>query len=232
MDIFKIEYHMTFPDQREAVYSLQFDPKSLTLLGDLPRQLPDWTELEFQQCSHCPLSTQIHPHCPLAVRLVEVIQQFNDLMSYDGLSLKVITERRIISKETTVQDALSALMGLIIPTSGCPHTEYFRPMARFHLPLADTDETIYRATSMYLLAQYFRKKSGLEAELNFDGLKTIYQNMQTLNAAIAERLRAGSETDSSVNALILLDMFTLALPVAVEESLEELEYLFSKYLKD
>jgi hypothetical protein len=232
MDIFRIEYHMTFPDGREAVYSLPFDPQSMALLGDLPPQLPNWTELKFQQCSHCPLLSQTHPHCPLAVRLVEVIQQFNDLMSYENLSLRVISERRIISKETTVQDALSALMGLIIPTSGCPHTEYFRPMARFHLPLADTEETIYRATSMYLLAQYFRKKSGLEAELNFEGLKDIYHNMQTLNAAIAERLRAGSETDSSVNALVLLDMFTLVLPFAVEESLEELKHLFSKYLKD
>jgi hypothetical protein len=232
MDAFKIEYHMTFPDGREAVYSLQFDPNSMALLGDPPSQLPNWTELKFQQCSHCPLISQTHPYCPLTVRLVEVIQQFNGLMSYEDLSLRVITERRIISKETTVQDALSALMGLIIPTSGCPHTEYFRPMARFHLPLADTNETIYRATSMYLLAQYFRKKSGLEAELNFEGLKNIYQNMQTLNAAIAERLRAGSETDSSVNALILLDMFALVLPFAVEESLEEMEHLFSKYLKD
>jgi hypothetical protein len=232
MDDLQIEYHMTFPDGREAVYSLQFTPEDMQLLGAVPTQLPVWTQLTFQQCSHCPLSEQDHPHCPLAVRLVEVIQQFNDLMSYEQLSLRVITERRVIHKETTVQDALSALMGLIIPTSGCPHTEYFRPMARFHLPLADTDETIYRATSMYLLAQYFRMKSGLGSELDFDGLKEIYQNMQILNAAIAERLRAGSETDSSVNALILLDMFTLALPVAVEESLEELKPLFYKYLND
>jgi hypothetical protein len=232
MDDFQIEYHMTFPDGREAVYSLQFDPESMELLGEISSQLPSWTNLTFQQCSHCPLSEQTHPHCPLAVRLVEVIKQFNDLMSYEDLSLKVITKRRVILKETTVQDALSALMGLIIPTSGCPYTVYFRPMARFHLPLADTDETIYRATSMYLLAQYFRKKSGLDAELDFNGLKKIYKNMQTLNAAIAERLRAGSETDSSVNALILLDMFTLALPVAVEESLDELKTFFSKYLDD
>jgi hypothetical protein len=232
MNNHQIEYHMTFPDSREAVYSLQFDPESMELLGEIAPQLPSWTNLAFQQCSHCPLLAQTHPHCPLAVRLVELIQQFNELMSYEDLSLKVITERRVILKETTVQDALSALMGLIIPTSGCPHTAYFRPMARFHLPLADTDETIYRATSMYLLAQYFRKKSGLQAELDFQGLKKIYQNMQILNAAIAERLRAGSETDSSVNALILLDMFTMALPMAVEESLEELKSLFSKFLID
>jgi len=28
MDALKIEYHMTFPDGREAVYSLQFNPET------------------------------------------------------------------------------------------------------------------------------------------------------------------------------------------------------------
>jgi len=230
MDIVQIEYHMDFPDNKKAVYVLQFESRTMRLLNAVPEKLPNWTDLSFQQCSHCPLSPETHPHCPLAVRLVDVIQQFDELMSYEDLTLQVKTPRRVIFKETTVQDALSALMGLIIPTSGCPQTAYFRPMARFHLPLADTGETIYRSTSMYLLAQYFQKKAGLEAELELTGLKKIYQQMQTLNAAIAERLRAGSKTDSSVNALILLDMFAMALPFAIEESLEELRDLFAKYL--
>ncbi len=99
-------------------------------------------------------------------------------------------------------------------------------MARFHLPSASAGETIYRATSMYLLAQYFRKKAGKKAELDLQGLKEIYKNMQILNSAIAERLRSASKTDSSVNAVILLDMFTLVLPVAIEDSLAELRDLF------
>jgi hypothetical protein len=33
-----------------------------------------------------------------------------------------------------------------------------KPMARFHLPLASEEETIYRATTMYLLAQYFLRE--------------------------------------------------------------------------
>jgi hypothetical protein len=102
-------------------------------------------------------------------------------------------------------------------------------MARFHLPLADTAETIYRATSMYLLAQYFKKKNGKEGELDFSGLEIIYQNMQILNASIAQRLRDSTQTDSSVNALVLLDVFAQSLPFALKESLEELELLFSQY---
>ncbi|UCF64099.1 MAG: hypothetical protein JSW33_16295 [bacterium] len=230
MDTIQIEYQMSFPDNNKAVYVLQFESRTMKLLNPVPDKLPQWTDLSFQQCSHCPLSSETHPHCPLAVRLVDVIQQFDHLMSYENLILQVKTLRRVIFKKTTVQDALSALMGLIIPSSGCPHTAYFRPMARFHLPLADTEETIYRSTSMYLLAQYFRNKAGLKADPDLTGLKKIYEQMQTLNSAIAERLRSGSKTDSSVNALILLDMFTLALPFAIEESLEELRDLFAKFL--
>jgi hypothetical protein len=194
-----------------------------------PEDLPAWTKLDYHQCSHCPLSTAEHSHCPLATQLVSIIEPFNEAMSYDTVQVEVLTERRKISKTTAVQEALSAVLGLVIPTSGCPQTGLFRPMARFHLPLADTAETIYRATSMYLLAQYFKKKNGKEGELDFSGLEIIYQNMQILNASIAQRLRDSTQTDSSVNALVLLDVFAQSLPFALKESLEELELLFSQY---
>lgn len=230
MSTYIIEYQMVLPDQQKVSYSLQFDEQTVQLLNPVSPELPDWTRLGFKQCSHCPLLTDHHPYCPLAAHLVDLIRHFNGLMSYDSLELQVITEQRTISRRTTVQEALGALLGLVIPASGCPHTSYFRPMARYHLPLASTEETIYRATSMYLLAQYFRKTAGKKADLDFQGLKEIYQNMQVLNGAIAERLRNASKTDSSVNAVILLDMFALALPIAIEESLTELRRLFAPYL--
>jgi hypothetical protein len=232
MDSLTITYQMTLPDSTRVVYPLCFEEQSMMLHNNIPGSLPTWTALSFQQCSHCPLSPAVQNSCPLAANLVNIIVHFDRLMSYENIFLEVITKRRTISRETTVQDALSAIMGLVIPTSGCPHTGYFRPMARFHLPLADTAETIYRAASMYLLGQYFCKKAGMEVDLELDGLKKIYHNMQILNGAIAERLRAASKTDSSVNALILLDMFALAMPIAVEESLEELHHLFTAYLKE
>ena len=51
--------------------------------------------------------------------------------------------------------------------------------------------------------------------------------MQTVNCAIARRLREASAKDSSVNAIVILDSFAQIVPFAIEESLEELRYLFS-----
>lgn len=231
MSTYQIQYRITLPDGKVEVFDLNFDSQTIDLLNNIPEKLPEWTNLEFEQCSHCPLKPDKSPHCPLAANLVNIINHFDGLMSYQNLQLEVVTTNRTISKKTTAQEALSAMMGLVIPATGCPHTAYFKPMARFHLPLAGADETIYRATSMYLLAQYFLKKQGKVPDLDFKGLKKIYQNMQILNASIAERLRAASKTDSSVNALVLLDMFTMVLPIAIEESLEEIGYLFKPYLQ-
>ena len=231
MSTYQIQYRITLPDGKVEVFDLNFDSQTIDLLNNIPEKLPEWTNLEFEQCSHCPLKPDKSPHCPLAANLVNIINHFDGLMSYQNLQLDVVTTNRTISKKTTAQEALSAMMGLVIPATGCPHTAYFKPMARFHLPLAGADETIYRATSMYLLAQYFLKKQGKVPDLDFKGLKKIYQNMQILNASIAERLRAASKTDSSVNALVLLDMFTMVLPIAIEESLEEIGYLFKPYLQ-
>jgi hypothetical protein len=231
MSTYQIQYRITLPDGKVEVFDLNFDSQTIDLLNNIPEKLPEWTNLEFEQCSHCPLKPDKSPHCPLAANLVNIINHFDGLMSYQNLQLEVVTTNRTISKKTTAQESLSAMMGLVIPATGCPHTAYFKPMARFHLPLAGADETIYRATSMYLLAQYFLKKQGKVPDLDFKGLKKIYQNMQILNASIAERLRAASKTDSSVNALVLLDMFTMVLPIAIEESLEEIGYLFKPYLQ-
>ena len=185
--------------------------------------LPDWTRLDF---CHCPLSIASHTHCPLAVNLVNIIHQLDTLSSYHKLHVKVIMENRTISQDTTVQKALGSLMGLVIATCGCPHTTFFKPMARFHLPLADEEETISRVTSMYLLGQYFMQKEGKPASFHFDGLMQIYENMHLVNKETAKRLRVASKTDSAVNAIILLDMFTYILPMSIDSQLQEIRHLF------
>jgi len=122
------------------------------------------------------------------------------------------------------------MMGLVIATCGCPHTAFFKPMGRFHLPLASNEETLFRATSMYLLAQYFLKMEGRHADLELEGLTKIYQNMQIVNVAIANRLRSTSMSDSSINAIIILDNYAKSLPYAIEKSLENLRHLFLPFL--
>ena len=75
---------------------------------------------------------------------------------------------------------------------------------------------------MYLRAQYFRKHAGEDAELNVNGLREIYKNLELVNRHVAERLRNAAVQDSALNAVIIFDGYAKTLPYSVEPSLEEL----------
>lgn len=225
MEEHQIQYRFRFGEGREESFVLHLDADAR--MEASAEELPEWTQLEFEKCDNCPLQTS---HCPLAVRLVEPVDRFADVISYHEVEVEARSPERTITQKTTAQNGISAMLGLVIATSGCPHTAYFRPMARFHLPFASEEETIYRAASMYLLGQYFRHQRGKAADLTLDGLLNIYREVEAVNRAMARRLRAASRQDGAVNALILLDMFAKTLPLAVEESLEELQPLYTAYM--
>lgn len=229
MDL-EIQYIFRFADGREVSFAVRMDGNDLAPLGDETAEPPAWTRLDFHRCSHCPLDAGQHPWCPLARSLVKVISLLGDVLSYDRVDTEVITAERRILHHTSAQAAISAMMGLIIATSGCPHMAFFKPMARFHLPFATEKETLYRAASMYLLGQYFRQQQGLPAEMGFSGLIHLYRNVEIVNRAMAERLRAAAREDGAVNALVLLDMYAKSLPGMVEEALQELRPLYTAYL--
>jgi len=226
-----IKYRFELDNGTVEDFDLKLDADSLVLLTRPGIDLPDWTRLSFKKCSHCTLDARQHSHCPAAVALVDVVRRFDSILSYDEIDLEVTTEERKISQRTTAQTGVSSLIGLLMATSGCPYTEVFKPMARFHLPMANRDETMYRASSMYLLSRYLLKINGEPAELELDGLKAIYDNLHTLNTMIVERLRKFIHTDASVNAIIQLDMYSQAIPHIIDDSLEGVRHLFDPYLK-
>ncbi len=230
METIDIRYLFKLPDAQQEIIDLHLDPVTLALMNDIPKRPPFWAKLGFCQCPNCPLDAKRNPNCPIAVNLVKLLKMFQTLLSYETVHVDIITPQRTISKETTAQKSLSSVMGLIMATSGCPHMEFFKPMARFHLPLASAEETIYRAASMYLLAQYFLRKEGQEADLELEGLKKIYANIQTLNVAMFKRLQCTCDKDVAVNSLTILDVFAQTLPFVIEQSLEEIRYMFLPYL--
>jgi hypothetical protein len=233
MEIISIRYCFIVgkePERVEEVFDLQIDAKNLELQDNIPKVLPEWAKLDFYQCSNCPLDVREHPYCPMAANLVNIVNRFDSLLSYNEIHLVVTTKERTISQLTTIQRAVGSLMGLVIATCGCPHSVFFKPMARFHLPLANNQETIYRAASMYLLAQYFLRRKGKPVDWNLRGLEEIYTNIQVVNFTIAERLRAATKTDSVLNALVELDIYAQTLSLVIEDSLEEIRFLFDPYL--
>lgn len=225
----KVVYTFKLPGEQEEVFVLEYDAKTLKRYPDDSVDYPDWTRLQFHQCPHCPLSTDDTPRCPLAESIAEVVKQFQHIISFDELYLQVESDERVVTQKATAQRALGSFMGVVMAVSGCPHTAYFKPMARFHLPLASEEETIYRSSSMYLLAQYFCAKEGKKADYSLKGLDKIYRDIQVVNTAIVDRLRDASSADSSVNAVIMLDMYARIMPYVIEESLEDVRYLFEPY---
>lgn len=228
-EAFVVRYRFDLEDGTRADFDVELDPVTLQL-GDPPSPLPGWTALDFHQCPHCPLEVDRHPHCPAAAHLARLVTFFDRLPSHAPARVEVRTDERTVTQQTTVQRGVSALMGLLIAASGCPLTTFFRPMARFHLPFATSEETTYRAAATYLLAQYFRRRAGGPGELELEGLTALYQDIHRLNGALAKRLRAATQADASVNAVVLLDVLAGALTAEAEDRLPELEACFRPYL--
>ncbi|HAR45878.1 MAG: hypothetical protein A2X56_03925 [Nitrospirae bacterium GWC2_57_13] len=226
----RIKYTYTFGDGTSRSFPLALDATTLAFIPQAKVEPPLWTLLSINKCSNCPLDEQRHTYCPVALNLSGIVQQFKDFISHERVAVQVAVEERAYAKETTMQQGLSPLLGIIMTTSGCPVMEPLKPMVRFHLPFASLTETIFRMVSMYLVAQYFRQQSGMPAELGIEGLKKIYGQVNLVNRDFAKRLRAAAEKDANVNALVILDCFAAMLPLAAEETLEQVRDSFAAYL--
>jgi len=224
----RIRYRFDLPDGTQKTLEFGFDPTTFMLQNPAPADPPFWTELRFNQCANCPLNEQDHPHCPAALQMAAALEPLKALVSFDTVGVTVLQFERKVYAETSVQQAMSSVFGLIMATSGCPWTDRLRPMARFHVPFAGDTETLYRSVSMYLLAQQFMPREKRVADAGgFAALEDLYRNLHVVNRDMSRRLGAAATTDPARNALALLDSFTLLLPAALERSLDELQPLFS-----
>ena len=233
MSLTEIQYR--FDEQGcEEHYTLCFDESTFDLIttsAKEPSFLPEWTELSFCQCSNCPLSIQSVPHCPLAIELHKVMDTLGDNISYQEVYVEVITPNRNFNKFTTWQEGMSSMVGLIMSTCGCPHVDYFKPMAKYHLPFADTEETLVRSIQMFLLARFLEDESVNVTEISLDALGEIYHQIHHVNIGVARRLQSVVEQDSTVNAVVLLDMFSGQFRFNLDEALLKLENLYQPFLK-
>jgi hypothetical protein len=191
---------------------------------------PAWTELGYYQCPNCPLKPETHPHCPAASSLTEIIEYFSRSQSIEQVHVRIACAEREYAKTCSLQEAVSALIGLHMVTSGCPVMAKLRPMGRFHLPFSTLEETRYRALSMYLLAQYFLARRGKKPDWDLKRLVELYGEILTVNSHFFQRLAKSNVEDASLNAIVRLDAFAGTIAFTVDEQiLGELEHLFHAY---
>src|SRR5881396_608551 len=217
-------YTFEFPDSTEKEFEVQLNAKTLELATkkDLPK--PAWTKLKYKQCEQCPLGDE-HEYCPVAVNLSALVESFKDSVSYEN------TNDRIYEKATTLQKGLSSIIGMYMVTSACPVMDKLRPMVRFHLPFGSMEETVYRAVSMYLTAQYLLMRKGKTPDWDLKKLVEIYKAVTHVNRGISNRLSSASEEDANMNAVVILSAYAEMVPFSIEHRLAELEYIFSEYTK-
>jgi hypothetical protein len=225
-DPHRIVYRFDLPDGSQKSLEFTFGAADFRLSNAPPTVPPFWTDLKFNQCANCPLNAAEHPHCPAALQMASAIEPLKALVSFDTVGVTVTQAERTIYAQTTAQQAMSSVLGLIMATAGCPWTDRFRPMARFHLPFASEAETLYRSISMFLLA---RELAATSRAQGFAALEELYENLHVVNRDMSRRLGAATRTDPARNAMALLDAYTTLLPAALECSLEELKPLFDAW---
>jgi len=83
---------------------------------------------------------------------------------------------------------------------------------------------------MFMLAQYFTHDASERVDLHMTGLSRIYADMEIVNLQLVQRLKAATQADSSVNAVIILDLFAKSMPFVLEDRLEDFRHLFLPFI--
>jgi hypothetical protein len=221
----RFAYTFQFPNGTEQQFEVLLNPDTLELLSPTDAPKPAWTKLKYHQCKNCPLGDDVE-YCPVAVNLSSLVERFKDSVSFENTTVKVRTAERTYEKDTALQKGLSSIIGIYMVTSNCPVMDALRPNVRFHLPFASMDETIYRAVSMYLMAQYFLMRKGKQPDWTLTHLAETYQAVAKVNQGMSDRIRHATAEDANVNAVIILSTQGGMVPTYVEDSLAEMEHLF------
>ena len=124
----RIRYRFDLPNGSQKSLDFNFNATDFRLVNEAPAVPPFWTDLKFNQCANCPLNAAEHPQCPAALQMASAIEPLKALVSFDTVGVTVTQAERTIYAETTAQQAMSSVLGLIMATAGCPWTDRFRPM--------------------------------------------------------------------------------------------------------
>jgi len=215
-----VEYIFTIDDQ-DHHYTVELDREFD--FADKREGAPVWTQLSHHQCSNCPLTAKTCTHCPAAVDLESVVMDFQRLPAVMEAKIRVITEDREYSKETSLEEGIRSLMGLIMATSACPILAHLKPNARNHLPFATHDEFILRSSALYLLREYFTYREGGHPDWDLQGLIKINQELQVLNQAFWQRVHDACESDANLKALLSFFNLSSSVSYSLESQLQQIK---------
>lgn len=221
----------TFIFDNDTRFLFEIDEEDPPASRPSPEQIPPWMELSRFRCDICSIPRNSRQDCPAARALWPVVRAFDLHLSHEMVQLLVEREETTLQAHVSTQHAIRSMVGLLLPLSDCPVMRRLRPMTNFHLPLADRDHTAFRFMGMHLIAQYIRKIDGKKPDWDMLGLLDLLAKLREVNAKLAQRLRAATTEDATVNALIILDSMADSVELSLEVSLKRLRPMFEAYLE-
>ncbi len=213
----RFAYSFRFSDGTEKTFEVQLDAETLGLEAPTRAEYPEWTALRYKQCPNCPLSPETHPRCPIAERVVDLVEFFRESISHEEAEVVVEAQTRTYTKLTSLQKGISSLLGIYMVTTGCPVMNKLRPMVETHLPFMSPTESTYRMIAMYLLAQLILSRHGEKPDWELLQFVEFLREVRTTNTGFWERLRSLGMKDASLNALNSLN----SMGEITRDSLEE-----------
>jgi len=230
-DSIDFTYRFRFDSGKPIQLCVKLDKATLTCHPPKEREPPDWSRLTVHQCPNCPLKTEAY--CPPARNLSDIIEAFQEVKSYWNVEVTVEAPGRTYLKRTTAQKGVAPLIGLVMASSGCPILDKLRPMVNTHLPFMTQEESTYRTVAMYLVAQYFRMKEGLEPDWSLAKLLDLFHELQVVNTAFCKRINVIKPADASVNAVVILNCLGNMTSFRVEQDdMQRLQRIFEAHRVD
>lgn len=183
-----ITYKFIFTNNREVKFTVDLDRPVLFTTNPKDPDV-EWTNLDFNKCSNCPLNSAEIKKCPTALDVQHAMLEFHDVLSTEIVKTYVETENRSYFKECDAQTGLKALVGLIMATSGCPILKEMKGMAYFHLPFATIEETVFRSVTTYLLKQYYKFIDKQEPDWSLQNIPAYFDTIQIVNEFFFKELK-------------------------------------------
>ena len=156
-----------------------------------------------------------------------MVEDSKGTLSWTRARVTVESPERTYFKECATQDGLRSLFGVVMASSNCPHLDWLRPLARFHLPFADIEETLFRSLSLQLLDDFLNAAEG-GVEQSIARLKARYHEVETVNHAFVNRIRTYCQADADKNAIAALDVSVQLFPYQLSDNFQSLRTYFEK----
>ncbi|GAB3463702.1 DUF6901 family protein [Azotobacter salinestris] len=217
-----IDYRITLDDWHAFSYRIELERGYDHAHA---KEAPGWTRLAYQQCSNCPLTPEQYSHCPAALDLQGVIEDFQGLPAFQKAQVWVRTPEREYRKQVSLEEGVRSLLGVIMATSACPRLSRLRPMAQQHLPFASQQEFVLRAVSLYLTRQYFNARERRHADWELKGLVRLFQQLQLVNQAFWQRIHGTCGGDSNLKAFLTFFSMASSMSYSLETQLAKIRPL-------